>query len=81
MNIPLVLFLTVPVALVAWLGLRVDWELGLGLGLFVAGVLWGGFVFICNSSTPLQFGPVPFFVCVALVVIGLVFVAHAPWWH
>ena len=40
--------------------------------IFLVGVALAGAAFVFNSSTPLQVGPIPFFVGVAMAVVGLI---------
>ena len=42
----------------------------IGLALALLGVLAGAIVFVFNSQTPLQLGPIPFFASCGLFVAG-----------
>lgn len=44
----------------------------LGLVIGLLGMAAGSFVFVLNSQTPVQLGPIPFFGSCAMVIVGLV---------
>ena len=44
----------------------------IGVTLLILGMIGAGIIFVFNGSTPLQIGPIPFFACVFIAVIGLI---------
>lgn len=47
-------------------------KLWIGLAMLIVGIVAAIVVFICNGSTPIQLGPIPFFGSLAVALVGLV---------
>lgn len=52
-------------------------KLAIGCGLLVLGAAGAFVIGVFNSSTPLQLGPIPFFGCAMLALIGLILAVSA----
>ena len=47
-------------------------KLWIGLAMLIVGIGGAGITMICNSQTPIQLGPVPFFAGCGVALVGLI---------